>query len=87
MFALHNKFQTSQTFPGEIMMPLGVNFTNILQAAFSYKGFLGQLFHTKVLCSAFMCLQFRFVIFWQKDFGAKADHKILVQLTFVNLTT
>jgi hypothetical protein len=28
----------------------------------------------KVFCAAFMCLQFGFVIFWQKDFGAKADH-------------
>ncbi len=28
-----------------------------------------------------MCLQFRFVIFWRKDFGAKAAHKMLVKLT------
>jgi hypothetical protein len=28
-----------------------------------------------------MCLQFGFVIFWQKDFGAKAAHKILAKLT------
>jgi hypothetical protein len=28
-----------------------------------------------------MCLQFWFVIFWQKDFGAKAAHKMLVKLT------
>jgi hypothetical protein len=28
-----------------------------------------------------MCLQFGFVICWQKDFGAKAAHKILVKLT------
>jgi hypothetical protein len=40
-----------------------------------------QLLHTKVLCSAFMCLQFGFVIFWQKDFCAKAAHKMLVKLT------
>ncbi len=26
-----------------------------------------------------MCLQFGFVIFWQKDFGAKAAHKMLVK--------
>jgi hypothetical protein len=37
--------------------------------------------HTKVLCTAFICLQFVFVIFWQKDFGAKAAHKMLVKLT------
>jgi hypothetical protein len=34
----------------------------------------------KVFCAAFMCLQFGFVIFWQKDFGAKATHKMLVKL-------
>jgi hypothetical protein len=28
-----------------------------------------------------MFLQFGFVIFWQKDFGAKADNKMLVKLT------
>jgi hypothetical protein len=28
-----------------------------------------------------MCLQFGFVIFWRKDFAAKAAHKILVKLT------
>jgi hypothetical protein len=48
-----------------------VNFTNILQA----------VFYTKVLCAPFMCLQFGFVIFWQKDFGTKAAHKMLVKLT------
>jgi hypothetical protein len=40
-----------------------------------------QLFRTKVFCAAFMCLQFGFVIFWQKDFGTKAAHKMLVKLT------
>jgi hypothetical protein len=28
-----------------------------------------------------MCVQFGFVIFWQKDFGTKAAHKTLVKLT------
>jgi hypothetical protein len=28
-----------------------------------------------------MCLQFGFVIFWLKDFGAKAAHKMLGKLT------
>jgi hypothetical protein len=28
-----------------------------------------------------MCLQFWFVIFWQKGFGAKAANKMLVKLT------
>ena len=40
-----------------------------------------RFFHTKVPCAPFMCLQFGFVIFWQKDFGAKAPHKMLVKLT------
>jgi hypothetical protein len=53
------------------VLPPGVNFTNILQAAFLYK----------VFCAAFMCLQFGFVIFWQKDIGTKAAHKMLVKLS------
>jgi hypothetical protein len=28
-----------------------------------------------------MCLQFGFVFFWRKNFGAKAAHKMLVKLT------
>jgi hypothetical protein len=43
--------------------------------------FYKQLFHSKVFCAAVMCLQFGFVIFWQKDFGAKAAQKMLVKLT------
>jgi len=43
--------------------------------------FYQQLFHTKVLCAPFMCLQFGFVIFWRKDFDTKAAHKMLVKLT------
>jgi hypothetical protein len=34
----------------------------------------------KLFCPAFMCLQFGSVIFWQKDFGTKAAHKMLVKL-------
>ncbi len=37
----------------------------------------------KVFCAAFMCLQFGFVIFCRKDFGAKAAHEMLVKLTAV----
>ncbi len=43
--------------------------------------FYEQLFYTKVFCAAFMCLHFGFVIFWRKDFGAKAAYKKLVKLT------
>ncbi len=39
----------------------------------------------KVFCAALMCLQFGFVIFWRKDFGAKAAHKMLVKLTPGNI--
>ncbi len=43
--------------------------------------FYEQLFHMKVFCAAFMCLQFGFVIFWQKDFGARAALIMLVKFT------
>jgi hypothetical protein len=43
--------------------------------------FYEQLSRTKVFCAAFLCLQCGFVIFWQKYFGAKAAHKMLVKLT------
>jgi hypothetical protein len=43
--------------------------------------FYEQLFHMKVFCTAFMCLQLGFVIFWRKDFGTKAAHKMLVKMT------
>jgi hypothetical protein len=42
--------------------------------------FYEQHFHMKVFCAAFMCLQFGFAIFWQKDFGAKAAHKLAVEI-------
>ena len=35
----------------------------------------------KVFGAAFMCLQFGFVIFWQKEIGAKVAHTIIVKLT------
>jgi hypothetical protein len=43
--------------------------------------FYEQLFHMKVFCAAFTYLQFGFEIFWRKDFGTKAAHKMLVNLT------
>jgi hypothetical protein len=48
--------------------------------------FYEQLFCTKAFCAAFMRLQFGFVMFWQKDFGAKAAQKMLVKLTPVACT-
>ncbi len=43
--------------------------------------FYERLFCTKVICAAFQCLQFGFVIIQRKDFVAKAAHKMLVKLT------
>jgi len=49
----------------------GVNFINILFEPFCTKG----------LCTAFLYLQFGFVIFWPKNIGAKATPKMLIKLT------
>jgi len=43
--------------------------------------FYEQLFHTKVICAAFMCLQFGIIIFWQNEIGAKAAGIMLLKLT------
>ncbi len=40
-------------------------------------------FCMKVLCAAFLLLQFGFVIFWRKNIGAKAACKIVMKLTTV----
>jgi len=40
-----------------------------------------EAFHTKVFLAAFLQLQFVFVIFWQKNIGAKDARKMLVKLT------
>ncbi len=113
--ALYNQWKgTKSAVPLKTLLRFrpGVNFTNILLAAFAPKSFrqkitnpnckhlkgvqrtlvwlsispifYKQLFHTKVNCAPFMCLQFVFVIFWWKDFGAKAAHKMLVKLTPVS---
>jgi len=42
--------------------------------------FYDCLFRTKVLCTAFLYLQFGFVIFWCKNIGAKAARKTLLKL-------
>jgi len=51
--------------------------------------FYEQLFCTEVFCTAFLLIQFGFVIFWQKNVGAKAVCKMLVKLTtgvnFINI--
>jgi hypothetical protein len=40
-----------------------------------------RLFLIKVFCTAFLKLQFGFVIFWYKNIGAKAACKMLMKLT------
>jgi hypothetical protein len=40
---------------------------------------MSSFFCVKAFSSAFMCLQIGFVIFWQKNFGTKAAHKMLVK--------
>jgi len=52
-------------------MNSGVNFINILRAPFSYESILGSLSLVTV----------KFEIFWRKNIGAKADHKMLMKLT------
>ncbi len=39
-----------------------------------------HIFHTKAFYATFFLLQFDFVIFWHKNIGTKAAHKILVKL-------
>jgi hypothetical protein len=43
--------------------------------------FYNQLFHNKVFLRSFYVLTIWVCPFWQKDFGAKAAHKMLVKLT------
>ncbi len=43
--------------------------------------FYEQLFRTKVFCTAFLELQFGFVIFWGKIIGAKVACKTMMKLT------
>jgi hypothetical protein len=38
--------------------------------------FYENLLHTRVVCAAFLLIQFCFVIFWHKNIGAKAVHKL-----------
>ncbi len=48
-----------------------VNFTNVLRAAFMY-----------VSCArSFLCLHFRFVLYWRKPTGAKAVRRTVMKLS------
>jgi len=55
---------------GHLKQPV-VNFINIL----------ARIFCMKVLCTAFLYLQFGFVTFWQKYIGRKSACKMLMKLT------
>ena len=46
-----------------------------------HQNFTSSFFIQMFFCAAFICLQFGFVIFFQKDFGTKGAHKMLVTLT------
>ncbi len=48
---------------------------------------MSSFFIQKFFCVAFMCLQCGFVIFWWKDFGAKAAHKMLVKSPRLKFST
>jgi hypothetical protein len=43
--------------------------------------FYARLFSTKVSRKTFLYLDFRFVLFWRKNIGAKAARILLVKLT------
>ncbi len=46
-----------------------------------HQQFISSFFVQKCLAKLFLYLQFGFVIFWQKNIGAKAASKMLVKLT------
>ncbi len=61
---------------------LGINQLPVLATRCPFHQYFKSSFFTwKFFCAAFMCLQFGFVFFWQKDFGANAAHKMWVKLT------
>ncbi len=61
---------TQQVEPENIFIKVSISST-----------FYEQLFHSKVYCATFMCLQFGFVIFWQINMGVKFAHKMLAKST------
>ncbi len=46
-----------------------------------HQHFMRDFFHMKASCAAFLYLNFRFVLSWHKNIGAKDALKILVKLT------
>ncbi len=51
------------------------------KAACKLPTFYMQPFYLKMFCAAFLCMQFGFVILWQKNIGAETAHKMLMKLT------
>jgi hypothetical protein len=43
--------------------------------------FYAQLLRTQISRTAFLCLRFRFVLYWRKTVSAKAAHRTLMKLT------
>ena len=86
-FLLSKTFYTLSVdgFSGDIGDSL-MNYHNGMQFATKDQVSISPTFYeqpsrAQVLCAAFMCLQFGFVFFWQKEVGAKAACKMLVKLT------
>ncbi len=47
----------------------------------AYKMLVKLTIMPEFFAQLFKCLQFGFVIFWRKDFGAKVAYKMLLKLT------
>ncbi len=95
MFSIPGKFVSRQFSPRKLSWPQHLNdkirsfMQNVIMLNVMalpgrcqfHQYFMSSVFCTKAFCAAFLCLQFGFVIFWRKDFGTKAAHKMLVKLT------
>ncbi len=63
------KFLTNRCFV-KFHLPSWVNFTKVLRAAFMYVSF----------APSFLCLRFRFVLYWHKTVDEKAECRMLMKL-------
>ncbi len=94
-YCTHNRFPRCSLIP--LYSGVNFDFINILHLTFLYKNVLSsysvlialvnfiiilyEAFSMKVLFAAFLCLQFVFILFWQKERGKKAGCKMFVKLT------
>ena len=78
--------------PDNLGVELGKNFNDNFRpeckdkSDFAYQVSLSPTFYELLFCmkvfwTAYMCFQFQFAFFWQKEIGKKAAHKMLVKLT------